>query len=143
MAQVQPLPAVSASNFSSLCSNEAKAVVDSATKSLGKYVEQVCLEYLKNPVVQTYFQSKVTGIFGGLKIDRLSKDDEKKYLDELRTKFNPIINLIITQGPISIARLQSQNNAILTIFSQSSLFKYYDSANWIEKLRDKVGKIYD
>ena len=143
MAQVQPLPAVSAKNYSGLCSTEAKAVIDSATKSVGKYFEQVCLEYLKDPVVQTYFTSKVTGIFGGIKIDRLSRDDEKKYLDELRSKFNPLINTIITQGPLSIARLQAQNNAILTIFSQSGLFKYYDSANWIEKLRDKVGKIYD
>jgi hypothetical protein len=143
MAQVQPLPAVSASNYSGLCPNEAKAVIDYLTRSVGKYFEQVCLEYLKNPVVLTYFQSKVTGIFGGIKIDRLSKDEEKKYLDELRTKFNPIINTIVTQGPVTVARLQQQNNAILNIFSQSGLFKYYDSANWIEKLRDKVGKIYD
>lgn len=143
MSQVKGTTIVEEQNHNELCKNEAEEVIEKLTKKVGKYVEQVCLEYLNDSNVQQKFQSRSTGLFGGFKRDNLSKDDENKFLNELRDKYNTMISNLVSTKIISVANLQSMNDSIIKDFSQSSLFKYYDSANWIEKLREKVKKLYE
>lgn len=130
-------------NYSNLCSNDAQSIVDNLKKSIKKYFEDVCLSYLQDSVVMKKFESKLSALQRAWRSDTITKDQENKFLDNLRVQFNPMIDNVITQGLNSGSKLTALNNSIVNIFEKSDLFKFYDSANWIEKLREKVKKIYE
>lgn len=143
MAKVQESQEKIGQSYFNLCKKEAQNALESIIKVLRKYVEDVCLAYLLDENVVIRFQSKFTGIFRGFKTDTLSKEQEQKYLNSIRNDFNQLINNIISQGLSTSTNLTDYNDKIIGIFEPSDLFKHYDSANYIEKLREKVKKIYD
>lgn len=143
MAQVQGTQPNLPPNYSNLCSQEASLVIEKGKKAIQKYFEDVCLAYLILPNVTQKFESKLNAIAKAFRKDTITPEQEKIFLDELRDKFNPMIGTLMSQPLNNPSRLSAQNNSIITIFSQSQLFKFYDSANWIEKLNEKVKKIYE
>ena len=130
-------------NYTSLCKDEAQNVLDKLRNKVRKYFEQVCLAYLDDPTVLKSFESKATGLQKAFRRDNLSKEDEQKYISGLQSKFNPMIDNFLSTQVISTKNLQSLNTTIVSHFTQSDLYKYYDKANWVEHLKEKVRKIYE
>lgn len=143
LSQIQGSQVSQVPNYSNLCSNDAQGIVDNLKKSIKKYFEDVCLSYLQDSVVIKKFESKLNGVQRAFRSDTLTKEKENQFLNNLRVHYNPMIDNVIAQGLVSGSKLTGLNNSIVSIFEKSDLFKFYDSANWIEKLREKVKKIYE
>lgn len=133
-------PAVS-NNY---CTAQVKKIVDGIKESLQNLAENVCLEYLAEPVVVQQFRAKVTAVVGaGVTTGKVTKGVEDSYFDTLTTQINGVIETFIKGKLITEQSLFAFQKSILVVFVNSALFKYFDGINSIDKLRKRVKKIDD
>lgn len=127
------------------CEDQVKTIVEQTKDAMNKLAENVCLAYLNEQPVIDQFKAKKTAVVGAASTtgSSVSKSTEDSYLPLFSIEINKIISAFITNKPVIESNLFLFENDIIKAFTNSLLFKHYDSINSIEKLKKKVRKIDD